>query len=165
MNTLLMGHPNKQFKTLKSYKSDSGVPSQCWDIIVQHACLINAMVYPSPSNPDIIISEAQPNSITHLHVVPPVGCFCCRLQQNTDTVDPSHDPAYQYGVFLGYLGITFGSIILTEKALVVARYNLAYDKELPFLQKAYDNPRLSFLRNLHGTSPSGPAISRLILAN
>jgi hypothetical protein len=34
------------------------------------------------------------------------------------------------------LGSTFGSIILTEKALVVTRYNVAYDKELmPFLQK------------------------------
>jgi hypothetical protein len=58
------------------------------------------------------------------------------------------------------LGSTFDSIILTEKTLVVDRYNVAYDRELiPFLQKEPDNPRLSFLRKLLGTYPSGPAIT------
>ena len=42
----------------------------------------------------------------------------------------------------------------------MARYNVAYDRELlPFLQKEPDNPRLSFLRKLLGTHPSGPAIT------
>ncbi len=90
------------------------------------------------TNPDVTIFETETNSIPHLYTEPPVGCFCCRLQQKIDRVDPSLDPANQCGVFLGFanLGSTFGSIILTEKALVVTRYNVAYDKELmPFLQK------------------------------
>ena len=106
------------------------------------------MVCPSPSNPDITIFDTETNSIPHLHTVPPVGCFCCRLRQKTDRVDPSLDPANQCDVFLGFanLGSSFGSIILTEKDLVVVRYNVAYDRELlPFLQKEPDNPRLSFL--------------------
>jgi hypothetical protein len=60
---------------MKSYIADSGVASKYWDIIGQHACLINAIVCPSPSNPDITIFEAETNSIFHLHTVPPVGCF------------------------------------------------------------------------------------------
>jgi len=84
------------------------------------------------------------------------------MQQTIDGVDPSLDPANQCGVFLGFanLGSTFGSIILTEKALVVVRYNVAHDRELlPFLQKEPDNPRLSFLRILLDTHPSGPVIT------
>jgi hypothetical protein len=123
---------------IKSYIADPGVPSKYWDIIGQHACLINDMVCPSPRNPDITIFEAETNSIPHFHTVPPVGCFCCRLQQKTDRVDPSLDPANQCSVFLGFVNLqsTFGSIILAEEDLVVARYNVAYDRErLPFLQK------------------------------
>ena len=42
----------------------------------------------------------------------------------------------------------------------MVRYNVAHDRELlPFLQKEPDNPRLSFLRKLLGTHPSGPAIT------
>jgi hypothetical protein len=106
MNTLLMGQPKKAIQdvnnAIKSYIADSSVPSKYWDIIGQHVCLINAMVCPSPSNPDITIFEAETNSIPHLHTVPPVGCFCCRLQQKTDRVDPPLDPANQCGVILGF---------------------------------------------------------------
>jgi hypothetical protein len=42
----------------------------------------------------------------------------------------------------------------------VDRYNVAYDRKLlSFLQKESDNPRLSFLRKLLGTHPSGPVIT------
>ncbi len=73
---------------IKSYKADSGVPSQCWDIIGQHACLINVMCYPSPRNADIIISESRPNFITHSHSLlssPNIKVFTGTCARSTGT--------------------------------------------------------------------------------
>jgi hypothetical protein len=83
--------------------------------------------------------------------VPPVGCFCARLMDNSAREDWKLDPKNQSGVFLGFAHRRniYGAQILVDKAIITARHQIAYDVELfPFLQRDNSNDRMQFLQSL-----------------
>jgi hypothetical protein len=139
---------------IRAYVVDSNVPYKYWDFIGEHACYVNAMIRASPANPEMTIFEAETGRIPNLDIVPPIGCFCVRIQDRSSRADQQLDPANQPGVFLGFatLNRTFGSIILAEKAVVVAKNNVAYDYALKPYQLKDANPSMRHLQQLLGRS-------------
>jgi len=66
--------------------AEGNTPSDCWDIITEHASLVNAMTSPSPTNPSVTIFEDAYGRIPDLDALPPVGCFAVRLQEKSDMI-------------------------------------------------------------------------------
>ena len=100
------------------------------------------------------IFEAETGRIPNLDIVPPIGCFCVRIQDRSSRTDRQLDPANQPGMFLGFatLNITFCSNMLAEKDVVVAKNNVAYAFALVLYQLKHANPSMPHLQQLLGSS-------------
>ncbi len=82
--------------------------------------------------------EAVWDVIPNIDPVPPIGCFCARLMDNSAREDWKLDPKNQSGVFLGFAHRRniYGAQILVDKAIITAKHQIAYDVELfPFLAR------------------------------
>ena len=138
----------------RGLSAEGNIPSNCWDIVTEHASLVNAMTCPSPTNPDITIFEDAYGRIPDLDALPTVGCFAVRLQEKPDRYDQKLDPINLAGVFLGFATFrgTYGSCILTDKqTIITARHHVAYDEDLmPRQGIDSTNPRLRSLQWLMG---------------
>ena len=121
---------------MRCFIADSNVPAIYWDFIVEHAALVNSMTYPSICDPDKTIFEAAWGVIPNIDRIPPLGCFCARLTDNTKArSDSKLDPKNEVGVFLGFATRknTYGAQILVQKSVITAKQQIAYDIELfPF---------------------------------
>ena len=105
-------------KMLKAILLDSGIPHDCWDIVVQHCALINSMTSPSLLDPSKTIFEVVNGVIPDLDALPLVGCLAVRLEEKSFRVDQKLDAMNQPGVFVGFANLqnTYGSVILTDTA-------------------------------------------------
>jgi hypothetical protein len=131
--------------------ADSNVPNIYWDFVIEHAALVNSMITPSISDKTKTIFEAVWDAIPNIDLVPPVGCFCARLMDNSAREDWKLDPKNQSGVFLGFSHRRniYGSQILVDKAIITAKHQIAYDVDLfSFLQRDNSNDRMQFLQSL-----------------
>ena len=137
--------------------AEANAPSNVWDILTEHATLIDAMVNPSPSRPSMTKFEHLYGIKPNLDLLPKVGCFCVRLQEKSDRYDQKLDPLNLPGTFLGFATVRgcYGSVILTSKGtLISARHNVAYDEELmPRHDISSTNPRMRALQWLIGRGP------------
>jgi len=94
------------------------------------------------------IFEAGWEVIPNSDLVPPVGCFCARLMDNSVGEDWKLDPKNQSGVFLGFAHRRniYGAQNLVDKSIITAKHQIAYHIELfPFQQRDNSNDRLQFL--------------------
>jgi hypothetical protein len=92
--------------------ADSNVPNIYWEFVMEHAALVNSMITPSISDETKTIFEAVWDTktifeavwdaIPNIDLVPPVGCLCARLMDNSAREDWKLDPKNQSGVFLGF---------------------------------------------------------------
>ena len=140
-------------KMLKAILLDSGIPHDCWDIVVQHCALINSMTSPSLLDPSKTIFEVVNGVIPDLDALPLVGCLAVRLEEKSFRVDQKLDAMNQPGVFVGFANLrnTYGSVILTDKTLIVAGHQVAYDEStLPYVQKSKSDSRQSYINWLLG---------------
>jgi hypothetical protein len=131
--------------------ADSNVPNIYWDFVIEHAALVNSMIMPSISDKTKTIFETVWDAIPNIDLVPPVGCFCARLMDNSTREDWKLDPKNQSGVFLGFAlrRNIYGAQILVGKAIITAKHQIAYDVDLfPFLQRDNSNDRMQFLQSL-----------------
>jgi len=135
---------------MRCYTADSNVPAIYWDFIVEHAALVNSMTYPSICDPDKTIFEAAWGVVPNVDLIPPLGCFCARLTDNTKArSDSKIDPKNEVGVFLGFATRKnmYGAQILVQKSVITAKHQIAYDIELfPFTEKDNSNNRLQFFQ-------------------
>ncbi len=116
------------------------------------------MITPSISDKTKTIFEAVWNAIPNIDLVPPVGCLCARLMDNSEREDWKLDPKQQSGVFLGFAHRRniYGAQILVDKAIITAKHQIAHDVELfPSQQRNHSNDRMQFLQSLlkHKTAP------------
>ena len=129
--------------------ADSNIPNIYWDFVVEHATLVNSMISPAICDKTKTIFEAVWDVIPNIDLVPPVGCFCARLMDNSARADWKLDPKNQSGVFLGFAHRRniYGAQILVDKSIITAKHQIAYDIELfPFQQRDNSNDRLQFLQ-------------------
>lgn len=137
--------------------AEANAPSNVWDILTEHATLIDAMFNASPSRPSMTKFEHLYGVKPNLDLLPKVGCFCVRLQEKSDRYDQKLDPLNLPGTFLGFATVRgcYGSVILTSKGtLISARHNVAYDEELmPRHDISSTNPRMRALQWLIGRGP------------
>ena len=156
-------------KMLKAILLDSGIPHDCWDIVIQHCALINSMTSPSLLDPSKTIFEVITGVIPDLDALPLVGCLAVRLEEKSFRADQKLDAMNQPGVFVGFANLrnTYGSVILTDKSLIVAGHQVAYDEStLPYLQKSKSDSRQSYINWLLGrvqhtqVSPTDSALSQ-----
>ena len=143
---------------LKCLLADGNIPPKFWDVVGEHATLINMMTSPSIRNPDITIFEDLFGAIPNLDLLPPVGCFAVRLMDKGYRLDTKLDPVNQAGVFLGFAhweGIYGSQILVSDNTIVTARYQVAYDENLmPLINSDVSNPRMKHLQKLLGRGPS-----------
>jgi hypothetical protein len=103
------------------------------------------MITPSTSDKTKTIFEAVWDAIPNIDLVPPVGCFCARLMDNSAREDWKLDPKNQSGVFHGFAHRRN----IYDKAIISAKHQIAYDIELfPFQQRDNSNDRMQFLQSL-----------------
>ena len=72
---------------LKCLIAEGNIPTTYWDIVGEHATLINMMTSPSIGNPDITIFEELYGSVPNLDLLPIVGCFAVRLMEKAFRLD------------------------------------------------------------------------------
>jgi hypothetical protein len=122
--------------------ADSNIPNIYWDFVVEHATLVNSMISPAICDKTKTIFEAVWDVIPNIDLVPPVGCFCARLMDNSARADWKLDPKNQSGVFLGFdhRRNIYGAQILVDKSIITAKHQISYDIELfPFQQRDNSN--------------------------
>ena len=124
---------------MRCFIADSNVPAIYWDFYVEHAALVNSMTYPSICDPAMTIFEAAWGVVPNLDLIPPLGCFCARLTDNSKPrSDSKLDPKNEVGVFLGFATKRnmYGAQILVQKSIITAKHQIAYDIELfPFTRR------------------------------
>ena len=142
---------------MKCLLADGNIPPRFWDVVGEHATLINMMTSPSIRNSDITIFEDLYGAIPNLDLLPPVGCFAVRLMDKGYRLDTKLDPVNQSGVFLGFAhweGIYGSQILTSDNTIVTARYQVAYDENLmPLINSDVSNPRMKHLQKLLGRGP------------
>jgi hypothetical protein len=72
--------------------ADSNIPNIYCHFVVEHASLVNSMISPATCDKTKTIFEAVWNVIPNIDLVPPVGCFCARLMDNSARADWKLDP-------------------------------------------------------------------------
>ena len=82
--------------------ADHNLPKDCWDVVGEHASLLNACLYPCPSNPSITIYECETGEIPNLDAIPEVGCFAVRYLAKIKKQDFRLSPKNEAGVFVGF---------------------------------------------------------------
>ena len=97
------------------------------------------MTSPALLDPSKTISEVITGVIPDLDALPLVGRLAVRLEEKSFRADQKLDAIDQPGVFVGFANRrnTYGSVILTDKSLIVAGHQVAYDEStLPSLQSS-----------------------------
>ena len=157
-----LGVPEKAIGDLdrntRAIMADANIPPAYWDIVVQHAALLNACTSPSICAPEMTIFEADTGVVPDLAVFPPPGCFCIRYRTKIDRADHKLDAQNEAGVFLGFghLDNMFGACILVNKSLVVARNNVAFvESVFPFKEKKSSFTHWESLHKLLGRNNAG----------
>jgi hypothetical protein len=118
--------------------ADSNVSKIYWDFVVEHAALVNSMIMPSICDKTKTIFETVWDEIPNIDLVPPVGCFCARLMNNSARDDWKLDPENQSGVYLvfAHRRNIYGAPSLVDKSILTAKHQITYDIELfPFQQR------------------------------
>jgi hypothetical protein len=82
--------------------TDSNIPNIYLDFVVEHAAVVNSMISPSICDKTKTIFEAVWHEIPNIDFVPPVGCFCARLMDNSAREEWKLDPKNQSVVFFGF---------------------------------------------------------------
>ena len=88
---------------LKCLIAEGNIPTTYWDIVGEHATLINMMTSPSIGNPDITIFEDLYGSVPNLDLPPLVGCFAVRLMEKGFRLDQKLIRSIKWASFLGSL--------------------------------------------------------------
>ena len=124
---------------MRCFIADSNVPAVYWDLYVEHAALVNSMTYPSICDPAMTIFEAAWGVVPNLDLIPPLGCFCARLTDNSKPrSDSKLDPKNEVGVDLGFATTRnmYGAQILVQKSVITSKHQIVYDIELfPFTRR------------------------------
>jgi len=72
------------------------LPSNTWNILVEHSILIHAVTRLCPTNKKVTVYETETGMIPNLDEIPPVGCFAIRFLDKLDKLDrvisSSHQP-------------------------------------------------------------------------
>ena len=143
---------------LKCLIAEGNIPPKYWDLVGEHATLINMMTSPSICNPDITIFEELYGSVPNLDLLPIVGCFAVRLMEKGFRLDQKLDPVNQVGIFLGFAtheGVYGSQILTSNHSIVTAKYQVAYDNDLmPLVSSDASNPRMKPLLQLLGRGPT-----------
>ena len=122
---------------MRAYLADSNLPAVYWDYIVEHAALVNTMLYPSICDKTKSIFEAVWDVVPNVDLIPPIGCFCVRLTDpNSVRSDSKIEPKNEPGVFLGFAHNknTYGAQILINKSVISANQKDNSNNRMQFLQ-------------------------------
>ena len=116
---------------VRATMADVNVPSDLWDIVGEYLLMVDDCIRPVPENEALSRHEAYTGEIPNLNLLPPVGCFAIRNLDKIDRNDFKLSPQNECGIFIGmaHLQDTYGSVILVEKSLVVARDNVRFIEE------------------------------------
>ena len=103
--------------------ADRNVQKIYWDFVLEHAALVDSMITPCICDKTKTIFEAVWDEIPNSDLVPPVGCFCARLMDNSARDDWKLDQN-QSGVFLGFAHRTniYGAQSLVDKSILNAKH-------------------------------------------
>jgi hypothetical protein len=137
----------------KAIMADKNIPSRFSDIVAEHCVVLNAVTSPAVDEPTKTIFEATYGQPPDYDALPPVGCYAVRLLEKQHRKDFRFDLTNQPGIFLGYATYSniYGAVLFEEKALVVGRLQIAFDRNFfPLTEKSSDNPRFKFLHALLG---------------
>ena len=117
--------------SVKCTMAHRNIPVDLWHIVGEYLTLVNSCIRSSPLDKQISCHEAATSELPDLDMLPPVGCMAIRNLDKIDRSDFKLSPANEAAVFIGlaHLGETFGSVLMTEKSLVVARDNVHYLKD------------------------------------
>ena len=117
--------------SVKCTMAHRNIPADLWHIVGEYLTLVTSCTRASPLNKQISCHEAATSELPDLDMLPPVGCMAIRNLDKIDRSDFKLSPANEAAVFIGlaHLGETFGSVLMTEKSLVVARDNVHYLKD------------------------------------
>ena len=134
--------------------ADKNLPKNCWDIVGEHATLINACLNPCPVDKSITIYECETGEIPNLDAIPEVGSFAVRYLAKIKKSDFKLSPKNQAGVFVGFATLkgTYGSVLMVgEGKYVVAREHVNYVQDhFPLQKEKSANPELDWLHRLLG---------------
>jgi hypothetical protein len=152
------GGPEKAIQDIdnivKCCMADRNLPKDCWDIVGEHATLVNACTSSCPTNPEITIYEAETGEIPNLDCIPELGCFAVRHLEKLDRKDFKLSPKNQAGVFVGIATLqgTYGSVLLVgDRKYVVAREHVNYVQDhFPLQREKSANKELAWLNRLLG---------------
>ena len=152
------GGPEKAIQDIdnmvKCCMADRNLPKDCWDIVGEHATLVNACTSSCPTNPEITIYEAETGEIPNLDCIPELGCFAVRHLGKLDRKDFKLSPKNQAGVFVGIATLqgTYGSVLLVgDRKYVVAREHVNYVQDhFPLQREKSANKELDWLNRLLG---------------
>ena len=93
--------------------------------------MLNACLYPCPSNPSITIYECETGEIPNLDAIPEVVCFAVRYLAKINKQDFRLSPKNEASVFVGFTTLqgTYGSVLLVgDKKYVVAREHVSLSR-------------------------------------
>ena len=148
--------------TVRALLLDSGLPKYCWDILAQHAAFLNQMTSPSLLDSSMTIFESVTGVVPDLDMIPIVGCLAVRLEEKSYRKDLKLDMKNQPGVFVGFGFIqnTYGSVILTDKSMIVSRYQVVYDEQtFPYHSKRKSSSRDTYLDFVLGRGNQSKEVS------
>ena len=143
---------------VKCIMADKNLPKNCWDIVGEHATLLNACLSPCPTNKEITIYECETGEIPNLDAIPDVGCFAVRYLDKLKKTDFKLSPKNQAGIFVGFATLqeTYGSVLMVgENSYVVAKEHVGYVQDhFPLQHEKSANKELEFLHRLLGRNMS-----------
>jgi len=101
---------------VKTLLAAQNLPSNIWDILVEHSTLIHAVTRLCSTNKKVTVYEAETGMIPNLDDIPLVGCFAMRFLDKLDRKDFKLSPANQAGVCMWYATLrhVFGVVIQVD---------------------------------------------------
>jgi hypothetical protein len=84
----------------RGLSAEANALSNVWDILTEHAALIDSMVNPSPSLPSMTKFEHLYGVKPNLDMLPKVGCM--RIQEKSDLYDQKQDQLNLPGTFFTF---------------------------------------------------------------
>jgi len=128
---------------VKTLLAPQNLPSNTWNILVEHSALIHAVTRLCPTNMKVTVYEAETGMIPNLNDIPPVGCFAICSLEKFDRKDFKLSPANQAGVSMGYATLrhVFGAVIqVGSNAYATARHNVSYVLDhFPYSNKSHSS--------------------------
>jgi len=113
---------------MRSYLTDSNLPGNYWDFVVEHAALVNSMITPSITDTSRTIFEHVWGVVLNLDLIPPIGRYAARLMDNSVRTDWKLDPKNQSGVILGFVHNrnVYGAQILERVLFIGTQFSILY---------------------------------------